>query len=108
MTVIGLSCRNWIEGVGGVIRRRLFYTMNGGMEMATERCLAESSHGKKCRALKCKKCVGHEKCVFYKTAAQQEESIAKVYAHLRSLPAEQQLHIAYKYYSGDCPWQREG
>ena len=76
--------------------------------MATERCFAESKKGRRCRALECGKCVGHNKCSFYATKAQQAESVSKAYARLRSLPAEKQLHIAYKYYNGDYPWQREG
>lgn len=65
-----------------------------------EKCFAMKAG--ECAALN--KCVPCENCPFYKEAQAQKADCEAVYAHLRSLPAEQQIHIAAKYYKKKIPW----
>lgn len=65
-----------------------------------EKCFAMKEKG--CGALvDDAKCAG---CPFYKTRAQQEESIRVAFAHLRELPECEQVYYAEKYYRGKMPW----
>ena len=43
-------------------------------------------------------------CPFYKSKMDLQVALRKVDRRLASLPTECQLHIAGKYYGGECPW----
>lgn len=66
----------------------------------SKRCVAYSDNG--CVSLKVKRCP--ENCAFYRTAAEREEKLAKIFARLRTLPYLKQCDISDKYYGGKMPW----
>lgn len=58
----------------------------------------------RCNALTVDKCQGYERCPFYRTREEAEESQEKAFERLRSLPTEQQTMIADTYYRGKRMW----
>lgn len=64
----------------------------------------------KCFAMKAGECIALnddsvcENCPFYKGKKENKSDCEAVYEHLRSLPAEQQIYIAAKYYKKKIPW----
>ena len=66
-------------------------------------CFARKKNG--CSALETG-CPGFSECAFYKTRKQQNESLERAHARLRSLPADQQAHISEAYYFGTMPWRK--
>lgn len=57
-----------------------------------------------CTATKYEKCNG-KKCPFYRTQEEQETSLKKAYARLRTLDEFSQVIIADTYYCGEMPWK---
>lgn len=69
-----------------------------------EKCFACGKAGK-CIVLHEYRCPGQEACRFYKLPFELERSRRLADVRLRTLSAEQQMHIAEKYHGGQMPWK---
>lgn len=65
----------------------------------SEKCFAEyeGRNSIRCGVLTYKRCIGHEKCVHYKSERQCEIEKRQTFEKLRKLPRERQKHIEEKY-----------
>lgn len=72
-----------------------------------EHCFAlkEGRNGNKvCICLEKPQCPGYPVCAFYKPIWKYDQDRERANIRLRSLPMDQQIHIAETYYEGRTPW----
>ena len=72
-----------------------------------QNCFAKNTRNG-CRALVIKECLGKDKCNFFKTKEEQQESLENAYARIRTLNETTQLDIAENYYLKSQPWNKKG